>query len=161
MMLGKFNFKELIMHVLKLYYSWGTKGDNSVAKDLGIVRVSEKEKGVKTVEIELPADQYDINCQYDEALFALDQKQTRSDDVGGSMTKDDYYRSFRTHLVLAWIGCNALLVVFITAPDYESLFDQSIGTTYMSIMLWINCGLGIFRFLGSMIFLLLSIFTSG
>ncbi|KAG2199928.1 hypothetical protein INT47_009254 [Mucor saturninus] len=141
--------------------SWGTKGDNSVAKDLGIVRVSEKEKGVKTVEIELPADQYDINCQYDEALFALDQKQTRNDDMGGTMTKDDYYRSFRTHLVLAWIGCNALLVVFITAPDYESIFDQSVGTTYMSIMLWINCGLGIFRFLGSMIFLLLSIFTSG
>lgn len=58
-------------------YSWGTKGDNSVAKDLGIVKVSEKEKGVKTVEIELPADQHDINCQYDEALFALDEKPSK------------------------------------------------------------------------------------
>jgi hypothetical protein len=109
----------------------------------------------------LPADQYDINCQYDEALFALDEKQIQNDGVGGSMTKDDYYRSFRTHLVLAWIGCNALLVVFITAPDYESIFDQSVGTTYMSIMLWVNCGLGLFRFMGSLMFLLLSIFTSG
>ncbi|GAA5800340.1 chitin synthase 1 [Helicostylum pulchrum] len=141
--------------------SWGTKGDNSVAKDLGIVKVSEKEKGVKTVEIELPADQYDINCQYDEALFALDDKQHRGDDDGGSLTKDDYYRSFRTHLVLVWIGCNALLVAFITASDYESIFNESVGTTYMSVMLWVNCGLGIFRFLGSFMFLLLSIFTSG
>ncbi|KAI8087289.1 chitin synthase 1 [Thamnidium elegans] len=141
--------------------SWGTKGDNSVAKDLGIVKVSEKEKGVKTVEIELPADQYDINCQYDEALFALDEKQHRGDDEGGSLTKDDYYRSFRTHLVLVWIGCNALLVAFITASDYDSIFNESIGTTYMSVMLWVNCGLGIFRFLGSFMFLLLSIFTSG
>lgn len=58
-------------------YSWGTKGDNSVAKDLGVVKVSEKEKGVKTVEIELPADQHDINCQYDEALFALDEKSSK------------------------------------------------------------------------------------
>ncbi|KAG2233917.1 hypothetical protein INT48_004405 [Thamnidium elegans] len=140
---------------------WGTKGDNSVAKDLGIVKVSEKEKGVKTVEIELPADQYDINCQYDEALFALDEKQHRGDDEGGSLTKDDYYRSFRTHLVLVWIGCNALLVAFITASDYDSIFNESIGTTYMSVMLWVNCGLGIFRFLGSFMFLLLSIFTSG
>jgi chitin synthase len=46
---------------------------------LGIVKVSEKEKGVKTVEIELPADQQDINCQYDEALFALDEKPTREE----------------------------------------------------------------------------------
>lgn len=128
---------------------------------MGIVKVSEKEKGVKTVEIELPADQYDINCQYDEALFALDDKQHRGDDDGGSLTKDDYYRSFRTHLVLVWIGCNALLVAFITASDYESIFNESVGTTYMSVMLWVNCGLGIFRFLGSFMFLLLSIFTSG
>lgn len=141
--------------------SWGTKGDNSVAKDLGVVKVSEKDKGVKTVEIELPADQHDINCQYDEALFALDEKQVRNEDSGGSLTKDDYYRSFRTHLVLVWIACNALLVVLITAPDYETIFNQSVGTTYMSIMLWVNCGLGIFRFLGSLMFLLLNIFTSG
>lgn len=42
-----------------------------------MVKVSEKEKGVKTVEIELPADQHDINCQYDEALFALDEKPSK------------------------------------------------------------------------------------
>ncbi|KAK4514549.1 uncharacterized protein ATC70_002147 [Mucor velutinosus] len=147
--------------VISLSSTWGTKGDNSVAKDLGVVKVSEKEKGVKTVEIELPADQHDINCQYDEALFALDEKPSKDMSSSGSLTKDDYYRSFRTHLVLAWIACNALLVVFITASDYESIFNPSVGTTYMSIMLWVNCGLGIFRFLGSIMFLLLGIFTSG
>ena len=65
------------MMAVFFFYSWGTKGDNSVAKDLGVVKVSEKEKGVKTVEIELPADQHDINCQYDEALFALDEKPSK------------------------------------------------------------------------------------
>ncbi|KAI7902650.1 chitin synthase 1 [Cokeromyces recurvatus] len=54
--------------------SWGTKGDNTTAKDLGVVKVEEQNKGVKTVEIELPADKYDINCQYDEVLLALDEK---------------------------------------------------------------------------------------
>ncbi|KAI8079538.1 chitin synthase 1 [Gilbertella persicaria] len=141
--------------------SWGTKGDNSIAKDLGVVKVSEKEKGVKTAEIELPADQHDINCQYDEALFALDEKPRRDEESGNSLTKDDYYRSFRTHLVLAWIACNALLVIFITASDYQSIFSESVGVTYMTILLWVNFGLGLFRFLGSFIFLILSIFTSG
>jgi hypothetical protein len=31
------------------------------------------------VDIELPADQYDINCQYDEALFALDEKPAKNE----------------------------------------------------------------------------------
>ncbi|OBZ91077.1 Chitin synthase 1 [Choanephora cucurbitarum] len=141
--------------------SWGTKGDNSIAKDLGVVKVSEKEKGVKTAEIELPADQNDINCQYDEALFALDEKPKKDQNAGGSLTLDDYYRSFRTHLVLVWIACNALLVVFITAVDYQSIFQESVGTSYMAFMLWANFGLGFFRFLGSIMFLLLRIFTSG
>jgi chitin synthase len=45
---------------------------------LGIVKVSdEKEKGIKTAEVELPADQYDINCQYDAALFALDDRPSK------------------------------------------------------------------------------------
>ena len=45
---------------------------------MGIVKVSdEKEKGVKTAEVELPADQYDINCQYDAALFALDDRPSK------------------------------------------------------------------------------------
>ncbi|CEG78857.1 Putative Chitin synthase 1 [Rhizopus microsporus] len=142
--------------------SWGTKGDNTIAKDLGIVKVSdEKEKGVKTAEVELPADQYDINCQYDAALFALDDRPSKMEENKSTLTKDDYQRAFRTHLVLAWIACNAILVIFITAPSYESIFVQSAGTTYMSVLLWVNCGLGLFRFIGSCIFLLLSIFTSG
>jgi chitin synthase len=74
-MLTKFFFLTFL-----LVFSWGTKGDNSIDKDLGVVRVSdEKEKGIKTVEIELPADQYDINCQYDSALFALDAKPSKSE----------------------------------------------------------------------------------
>lgn len=74
-MLTKFFFLTFL-----LVFSWGTKGDNSIDKDLGVVRVSdEKEKGIKTVEIELPADQYDINCQYDSALFALDAKPSKNE----------------------------------------------------------------------------------
>ncbi|KAI8885855.1 glycosyltransferase family 2 protein [Backusella circina FSU 941] len=143
--------------------SWGTKGDNSVAKDLGVVTVSNKDKGVKTVEVELPAGLRDVDDQYEMAnanlLRArnLPHKQPGS----GTLTRDDYYRSFRTHLVLSWIASNALLVVFITASEYESIFVPSAGTVYMSILLWVNCALGIFRFIGSLMYLLVGLFTSG
>jgi chitin synthase len=53
------------------FHSWGTKGDNSVAKDLGVVTVSNKDKGVKTVEVELPAGSRDVDEQYDTAYANL------------------------------------------------------------------------------------------
>lgn len=56
------------------FYSWGTKGDNSISKDLGVVKVAEKDKGVKTVEVEVPVE--DINTKYEEALSSIGEKST-------------------------------------------------------------------------------------
>lgn len=49
--------------------SWGTKGDNSNSEDLGVVKVSERKKGVKTADVVVPVD--DINTQYEEALKSI------------------------------------------------------------------------------------------
>lgn len=74
--------------------------------------------------------------------------------------KEDYYRSFRTYLVLAWIGCNALLIALVTSTQYDTLYSDSTGTTYMAFILWANAGLAVFRFMGSIMYLLLRLFTS-
>ncbi|KAL0079551.1 chitin synthase [Phycomyces blakesleeanus] len=139
--------------------SWGTKGDNGIAKDLGVVKVSNDSQGVETVEIELPADQLDINLEYEEALLALENKPINPKS-SFHQTQDDYYRSFRTHLVLIWIACNALLSVCITSTKFDTIYQESIGTTYMSVILWVNTGLAAFRFLGSFTYLILRLFSS-
>ncbi|KAI9497204.1 chitin synthase 1 [Zychaea mexicana] len=142
--------------------SWGTKGDNTVSKDLGVVKKQKKgsgDTGEDTVEIVLPADQIDINSQYDEALLELEKKEKPSEPPA-AFNQEDYYRSFRTHLVLAWIACNALLVAFVTSPEYDTIYVASAGSTYMAVILWTNAGLAAFRFCGSVMYLLLRLFSS-
>ncbi|KAI7853316.1 chitin synthase 2 [Circinella umbellata] len=141
--------------------SWGTKGDNTVSKDLGVVKKQKKDKGdgEDTVEIDLPADQVDVNSQYDEALNDLEKKEKPKEEPP-SFNQEDYYRSFRTHLVLAWIACNALLIAFVTSPEYDTIYVASAGSTYMAVLLWTNAGLAAFRFCGSVMYLLLRLFSS-
>lgn len=49
--------------------SWGTKGDNKVSTDLGVVATTGKDK--TTVEASVPTDQRDINAAYEDAMAVL------------------------------------------------------------------------------------------
>ncbi|KAI7871996.1 chitin synthase 1 [Spinellus fusiger] len=138
--------------------SWGTKGDNSIAKDLGIVKVSDTQK--QTAEIDLPAEQCDVNIEYEEALAALDTKSNSSEASPHHRNQEDYDRSFRTHLVLVWMACNGLLVAFVTSTPFSNIYIESAGTIYMSIVLWVNAGLSLFRISGSFMYLLLRLFSA-
>ncbi|KAI8098574.1 chitin synthase 1 [Halteromyces radiatus] len=153
----------LYVNILTIYsfcnthdVSWGTKGDNGMSSDLGVVKKTETDH---TVELVLPADEGDINLDYEAALndimSGLPIKQRNH---GRSM--EDYYRSFRTYLLLLWITCNVVLVEVVTSTDYSSLFQSSTGTTYMMILLWVNAGLNIFRFFGSFLYLIIRVFSS-
>ena len=120
----------------------------------------------------------DANAQYKEALQDLENKQVEKEvcrifivlkdtlilasllQPPRKHDKEDYYRSFRTYLVLAWIACNALLIVLVTSTQYDTLYNDSTGTTYMAFILWANAGLAVFRFTGSFMYLLLRLFTS-
>lgn len=50
--------------------SWGTKGDNKVSKDLGVVATG---KDGETVEASVPTDQRDINAAYEDAMAVLSE----------------------------------------------------------------------------------------
>lgn len=48
--------------------SWGTKGDNKVSTDLGVVEVKKDGKDGKTmVEVNVPTEEKDINAAYEDA----------------------------------------------------------------------------------------------
>ncbi|KAI9249437.1 chitin synthase-domain-containing protein [Phascolomyces articulosus] len=147
--------------------SWGTKGDNTVSKDLGVAKKQKKDDGESsedTVEVDLPAEQIDIDSLYDEAMDEL-LRNERPEEEPPRFNQEDYYRSFRTHLVLVWIACNTLLVAIVTSSSYRDPEDDSVlpktaANSYMMAMLWVNAGLAAFRFSGSIIYLVLRLFSS-
>lgn len=74
--------------------SWGTKGDNKVSTDLGVVAAG---KGKNEVEVVVPTDEKDIDAAYEDAIAVLSTKPLQSEGKPDPQTEqDDYYRSFRT-----------------------------------------------------------------
>jgi chitin synthase len=138
-------------------FSWGTKGDTAVSKDLGSVVSTSK----GTVEITLPTAQADIDTMYDEALNNL---RTRPMIIRGDASNEekaarqmDYYKNIRTNVVLAWALSIGVVAAFILNGDTISTFDQNSGVTrtkvYMVLVLVFVAGMACIRFIGSTVYL--------
>jgi chitin synthase len=138
--------------------SWGTKGDNTVATDLGVVKHNKD----STVEVELPTDEKDLNELYDEACFDLQKIVIPEKQHRDAKTKqEDYYRAFRTRIVLSWIISNLILVVVITNTttlDFIGSF-QTRSTVYLGFVLWSVAALSAIRFIGSTLYLIIRLFS--
>ncbi|CAO3642248.1 unnamed protein product [Cunninghamella echinulata] len=142
--------------------SWGTKGDNGVATDLGVVKTKKDKDGAHTVEVEVPTEQKDLNEQYEEAILDLRKVVKAEVQHRDAKTKqEDYYKAFRTRLVLGWIFSNMVLVVAIT--NTSSLWGDHLKNArtdyYMGAILWSVAGLAAIRFVGSCCYLISKIFT--
>ncbi|KAK4510924.1 Chitin synthase, class 2 [Mucor velutinosus] len=138
--------------------SWGTKGDNTVATDLGVVKAKKDGSGDLAVEVEVPTEEKDINAAYIDAQVELSKKVEPEKSHRDAKTKqEDYYRSFRTRLVLSWIISNLALVVAITNTSVITTGDRS--AAYLGFVLWSVAGLSLIRFTGSTLYLIFRIFT--
>jgi chitin synthase len=122
--------------------SWGTKGDNIIHTDLGAAYGHGK-----TVELEMPSEQLDIDSGYDEALRNLrDRVEVPVPEVSESQQQEDYYKSVRTYMVVSWMVANAILAMAVS----EAYSGTDVGDNfYLSFILWSVAILAFFRAIGS------------
>ena len=74
--------------------SWGTKGDNKISTDLGVVKTGPNKNEVEVV---VPTTETDINAAYEDAIHMLSTKPPKVDSKPDPQTQqEDYYRNFRT-----------------------------------------------------------------
>ncbi|KAI9496241.1 chitin synthase 1 [Zychaea mexicana] len=142
--------------------SWGTKGDNKVNTDLGVVKSDKDESGEHTAEIDLPTEQKDINEAYEAACIELQRKPEEEPEHRDAQTKqEDYYKAFRTNLILFWIISNLLLIIAITSVSAFSWMGdfETRSTIYLGFILWSVAGLSVIRFCGATLYLIFRIFT--
>ncbi|KAG2225556.1 hypothetical protein INT45_013667 [Circinella minor] len=141
--------------------SWGTKGDNSVSTELGVVKAKKGKDGDQHVEVEVPTEQKDLNEQYEEACMELKRQVVEVPEKRDAKTKqEDYYKAFRTRLVLSWVITNMALVAVITNGQILEWFGtyEERSTVYLGFILWSVAGLSAFRFIGSILYLIFKIF---
>ncbi|THH31616.1 hypothetical protein EUX98_g2593 [Antrodiella citrinella] len=142
--------------------SWGTKGDNKVSTDLGVVTTG---KNKNEVEVSVPTAETDINAAYEDAIHVLSTKPPKADSKPDPQTQqEDYYRGFRTKLLwvlLAWTLSNGLLAAIIVSATGKASDKGADNTVngYMAFILFSVAGLAFVRFLGSTTYLLIRLFA--
>ncbi|RXW18195.1 hypothetical protein EST38_g7654 [Candolleomyces aberdarensis] len=136
--------------------SWGTKGDNKPASSLGTVATS---GGKNEVEVEVPDSEKDINSLYEDAIHVLNTKPPKVEaKVDPSTQQEDYYRNFRTNVLLSWTLTNGLLAAAITSTNSSGNADKAVAG-YMSFLLFSVAGLAFIRFVGSTAYMIIRLFA--
>lgn len=148
--------------------TWGTKGDDKAEK----LPSANLKPGGK-VDVTIPQDDGDLNAQYASELKAFAEKAPKEVKiVSESEKQEDYYKGFRSAVVLVWIFCNFALAALVLAgaglsrvsvkkdlkdddPEKEKNRRANI---YMGVVLWSVAGLSLFRFVGAVWFLIVRLF---
>lgn len=141
--------------------TWGTKGDDKAEK-----LPSAKVKADGKVDVTIPTDDADLNQQYLSEVQVFASKAPPEKRIfTPSEKQEDYYKGFRSAVVLIWMGCNiALVAVVLSTSGNQTLRldgeteDNTKAQVYMAVVLWSVAGLSAFRFVGAMYFLVVRMF---
>ncbi|KAL4819283.1 chitin synthase C [Aspergillus spinulosporus] len=144
--------------------TWGTKGDDKAEK----LPSANLKPGGK-VDVNIPQDDGDLNAQYEAELMKFAQKPPKEvKTISEEERQADYYKGFRSSVVLVWVFCNfALGAVVLSSAGLDRFSDNAEAAEtdrnnramiYMAVVLWSVAGLSIFKFLGAMWFLVVRMF---
>ena len=139
--------------------TWGTKGDDKAEK---LPSATLKPGG--KVDVNIPTDDGDLNAQYEAEMRKIVSKAPpEKREMSASEKQEDYYKAFRSRVVLVWLICNfALVSVVLSTAGLEritaSTNDSTKSTIYMAVVLWSVAGLSAFKFIGAMWFLIVRMF---
>ncbi|KAI9849926.1 MAG: Chitin synthase, class 1 [Sclerophora amabilis] len=139
--------------------TWGTKGDDKAEK----LPSANLKPGGK-VDVHIPADDGDLNAQYENELKIFADKAAKEVKVvSPSEKQEDYYKGFRSVVVIVWMVCNfglAAVVMNIAGLQRFDVEEKKLqrSTIYMAVVLWSVAGLSLFRFIGAMWFLIVRMF---
>lgn len=151
--------------------SWGTKGSDKVSEDLGVVKSDGKGEEVT---VEVPVEQHDINAVYEAELRTLAIKvEEVASPPSADQQQEDYYKNFRTNVLLAWTLSNAglaMAILSITSGGTSIAVYYMIGILYcvaaLSCKLWWKCFARsnqlttspVVRFIGATLYLIIRLF---
>ncbi|KAI0931380.1 hypothetical protein AcW1_001207 [Taiwanofungus camphoratus] len=146
--------------------TWGTKGDNGAAKDLGGAKKVQGQNGKELMEVELPTAREDVDQLWNASRYALSVKPPEEKEHRDAATKQaDHDRNSRTNVVLAWVGTNMLMIVIFTSNFFTNWVEKHVTSgnnstfnPYLSFLFYCLAGLSAIRFLGSTSYLILRLF---
>jgi chitin synthase len=138
--------------------TWGTKGDDKAEK---LPSATLKPGG--KVDVNIPTDDGDLNAQYEAEMRKIITKAPpEKREFSASEKQEDYYKGFRSSVVLFWLICNfGLCAVVLSTAGLERISttsNEEKSGIYLAVVLWSVAGLSAFKFIGAMWFLIVRMF---
>jgi chitin synthase len=111
-----------------------------------------------------------LNAQYEAEMRKIVSKAPpEKREMSASEKQEDYYKGFRSSVVIFWLVCNfGLCAVVLSTAGLERVdtTDTTTNTSvvskkstiYLAVVLWSVAGLSAFKFLGAMWFLIVRMF---
>ncbi|TFK41905.1 glycosyltransferase family 2 protein [Crucibulum laeve] len=142
--------------------TWGTKGDNGAAKDLGGAKKIKGEDGQDMMEVDLPTAREDVDQLWSASRSALKIKPPEEKEHRDAATKQaDHDRNSRTNVVLAWVGTNLVMILVFTSKAFADWVAKHVETSgdsafnpYLTFLFYAFAGLSAIRFSGSLLYLI-------
>ncbi|EEB99638.1 hypothetical protein MPER_00646, partial [Moniliophthora perniciosa FA553] len=107
--------------------TWGTKGDNGAAKDLGGAKKIKSEGGKEMMEVELPTAREDVEQLWQAARSSLRVKPAEEKEHRDAATKQaDHDRNSRTNVVLTWVGTNMAMILVFTSTAFTDFVAKHV-----------------------------------
>jgi chitin synthase len=139
--------------------SWGTKGDNGASKDLGQAKKIEKD-GKEMAEVALPTEQEDVEALWQQARAELRVPVKEKPEKRSVETKrNDTDRTFRTNVVLLFLGVNMLVILLFTSSVFTNWISSHFAISndagfnpYLTVIFYSVLALSLVRFLGCVVY---------
>jgi len=146
--------------------TWGTKGDNGAAKDLGGAKKVKGENGQEFMEVELPSAREDVDQMWAASRSALRTRPPEEKEHRDAATKQaDHDRNSRTNVVLAWVGTNMAMILIFTSQVFTDWVSSHVEETdnanfnpYLTALFFSLAGISAVRFIGSSLYLIFRLF---
>ncbi|TFK26808.1 chitin synthase 2 [Coprinopsis marcescibilis] len=146
--------------------TWGTKGDNGAAKDLGGAKKVKGEDGKEMMEVAVPTAREDVDQLWQASQSSLRIKPIEEKEKRDASTKQaDSDRNSRTNVVLAWVGSNMMLILVFTSSAFNEWVQQNFQNAssgafnpYLVFLFYAFAGLSAIRFTGSVLYLVFRLF---
>jgi chitin synthase len=146
--------------------TWGTKGDNGAAKDLGGAKKVKGDDGKEFMEVEIPTAREDVDQLWSASKASLRNKPPPEKEHRDAATKQaDHDRNSRTNVVLAWVGSNMLMILVFTSTAFNEWVAKHVSSSgdsafnpYLTFLFYAFAGLSAIRFTGSFLYLVFRLF---
>ena len=105
-------------------------------------------------------DRKNINANYEQFVKDLVGPRAKVIQTGQKLTQDDYFRKYRTTVLLSWFFSNGLIIIAFTNAQLSKLIYKWLGVSeddsyhpYLRFLFYTLAVISGIRFLGSMTYI--------